>query len=139
LGVGYLGTYNSLGIENEGDPLLYTPEFKSEISYHFANIGLRASLFYKYNGRLSQYILSTNEDGAQQATLGTMEDFHTADFTVVKDVGENIKFTAGVRNLFNVQNINSTATGGSAHGGGGSVPVGYGRSYFIRANFNLNK
>jgi len=139
MGVGYLGTYNSLGEETEGEPLLFTPEFRTEISYNFAGIGLRSTLFYKYNGQLSQYILSTDEDGIQQAELGTIDDFHTADFTLVKSLGNNLRLTGGVRNLFNIQNVNSSVTGGSIHGGGGSVPVGYGRSYFVRVNFNLNK
>ena len=138
-GFSYYGTYNSFDGSQEDLPLQYTPEIKSEISYAIHKWGLTPSLYYKYNGRLSQYFLSTNSDGEQESYLGTTDDFHWADLTLAKSFGNSITLTGGVRNLFDVKNINSTSTGGSVHGGGGSVPVGYGRSYFIRLNYHLTK
>jgi len=51
-----------------------------------------------------------------------------------------VNITAGVKNLFDVNNVNNTATSsGSIHSGAGAVTVGYGRSYFIGLNFQWNK
>jgi outer membrane receptor for ferrienterochelin and colicins len=48
--------------------------------------------------------------------------------------------TFGVRNLFNVTNIETTAfNGGTLHGNSSSnILLGYGRSYFLKFNYNFS-
>ena len=47
--------------------------------------------------------------------------------------------TAGVRNILDVKTVQQSGGGGGAHSsGGGTAPISPGRSFFVRASFNLS-
>jgi outer membrane receptor for ferrienterochelin and colicins len=94
---------------------------------------LRLAAFYKYNGRLQQFVL-VGEDDLRQTF---MDPFHTLDVTVSRPFWQNrIRFSLGVRNLLNVMNVNRQIIGGAHSGGGGAAPVATGRNFFTQLTFN---
>ena len=61
-----------------------------------------------------------------------------ADFTVTKLLWKKqIKLSAGVKNLFGVESVNSGVTTGGAHTVSGSRPVGMGRSFFVSLKYTF--
>ena len=47
--------------------------------------------------------------------------------------------TLGCRNLFDVTQVNTTAVEGGTHNGPpAQIPLGYGRSYFLKLTYNLS-
>jgi outer membrane receptor for ferrienterochelin and colicins len=94
--------------------------------------------FYKYTGVLESYFTEMNDQNNQEISIGKVSDFHWLDVTLVQPIKESFEFVFGVRNVLNVTNINNSGAGGGAHAAGAFLPISYGRSYFLRVNYNLN-
>lgn len=139
-GFSYTGRYNDFEEENSSLPeFVWSPEANASASYTFRKIGLTANVFYKYTGKLPYYeaAVVNNEDVVR---LAKMDDFQWTDVSVQKKFLRYLELTLGARNVFDVINIrNSTLNTGSAHSGGSTASVTYGRSYFAALNFQLSK
>lgn len=133
-GFSYIGRYNELSEEYTVDEFSFSPEFRSSFSYDFRKIGLSVALFYKYNGKLPSYVLET-EDAVSQYFI---DAYHMADISVNKQLF-NKKLTVGIgsKNLFDVTNINGTASSSAHSSASSSLPIAVGRTYFCRLNFKL--
>ncbi len=132
----YTGRYNSLSKEADVEPYTYSPELRSNASYEFKKRKITVSLFYKYTGQLTGYYLD-EESEVQENFLGA---FNTLDFTSSKAFFKNrIKWTIGVKNIFDVQDIQSSGGGNVSHSTStGSVPMSWGRSVFTSLRINLD-
>lgn len=139
LGFSYIGRYNQISEEIETSPsMVWTPEISSNSSYLIEPWGTSINLFYKYTGALPSY--QTVTDGETITAQEVKQDgYHWMDITFGKTIWKQLQVNLGVKNILNVTQINSTSTGGDAHGGGSSRPIGYGRSYFLGLNYQLNK
>lgn len=137
LGVSYTGRYNSLSEITPAERFNYYPEINGNVQYDLPRWNANASLFYKYQGKLPGYSLS--ENGTLNETF--TDGYHTADFTFIKSLWDKrISIGAGVKNLFNVQNVNASPGSSGAHTpGGDTVPVSTGRLYFLKLDFNWKK
>lgn len=135
IGLAYTGRYNQLNATKTGDlrQYFYTPEANTSFSYRFPS-SLSFNLFYKYSGALQTYVTAEDSD---DITVGRIESYHWLDFNTSKSLSKRLEMTMGVRNLLDVRRINNTGSTGGTHSGGATVPVSYGRSYFIKLNYNL--
>ena len=133
-GVAYTGRYNQLtDVTNDNLPYFtWSPEVNTSISYSFSKIGLTTSLYYKYTGRTPFYEV---EDGSTH--LAETDSFHWADVTVQKAFLKQLNLTVGVRNLFDVTQVNSTSLATGTHNGNGSNTMGSGRSFFATLTINF--
>jgi len=127
VGVSEIGRLNTLA---ETDPSLntfiYSPEVRSNIRYTFQPIGLTASVFYKYTGNTPQFILAS-DNSIQQSEI---QGFQMADASLQRKFWNNrLELTFGVKNIFDITNINSISSGGT-HSSGGFQSISTGRSYF---------
>lgn len=134
-GYTYAGRYNIAYTQNPSiNQFSYTPEYRLNVGYKIPKILLNANLFYKYNGALPGYMLSGNNEVIQ--TL--IDPYQLMDATVSKSFLKNkLQLYGGVKNIFNITNINNTGNAGSVHSAGGSMPVSWGRSFFIQMTINL--
>jgi outer membrane receptor for ferrienterochelin and colicins len=136
LGFGYIGRYNEFVETDKSLPdFKWAAEINSTIGYSFSRIGLNANLFYKFTGKLPYYQL---DNTTQQPILAQTDSYNWADFTLNKTFFKRFAINAGIKNIFDVDNVKSTATDG-AHGTSGVNSVGYGRSYFTGIVFNWEK
>jgi outer membrane receptor for ferrienterochelin and colicins len=76
---------------------------------------------------------------APNVLLSEVSAFHLADLTASKTVNKLFSLNAGVRNLFDVTRLQNTNGGTEAHSTGGSVPMGYGRSFFLGLTMQFSK
>ncbi|MFT3701187.1 MAG: TonB-dependent receptor [Agriterribacter sp.] len=137
LGFGYTGRYNEYKEDMKSLPeFQWSPELNSFISYTFPKIGLDVNLFYKLTGKLPQYQQITNSNNQVEYRLTRTEGYHWADITANKKICTFLKLNAGIRNLFNVNSINSTAVASGAHSDAGVSWIAYGRSYFLGLMFD---
>ncbi len=121
----------------QSDPWLWAHEARANLSHTWQKSGWSAQVFYKYQGELQNYAYLA--DG----TVGrsTLQAFNIADASVTKQLwGRRIGLTAGCKNLFDVQNINTDlAVNDGAHSGGStSRPMMTGRLWFARLVLTLN-
>ena len=145
LGAGYLARYNRFAgdavYKDQGlSALMWSPEVNANLAYTVPKTGVRLGVFYKFTGRRPGYELTTN-NGQQQVRLTQTGSFQWTDLTASRSLLSYCTVSAGVRNLFNVTSISSTApdSGGAPHSTGGPVPVSYGRSGFVSLAFQWNK
>ncbi|MGB4775006.1 MAG: TonB-dependent receptor [Daejeonella sp.] len=135
LGLSYIGRYNKLSEESEtlGElpSLIWAPELNSTITYLIPKLDVNLALFYKFSGKKPSYE-TFSDNGQTKARLAEISDFHLADLTLSKMINSYIILNGGVKNMFNITDLNNSSlqTGG-AHSTGGNVPMGYGRSFFM--------
>ncbi len=138
IGGAYIGRYNQVAPEApQVTTFSYAPELRGNIIYEFEQPGITAAAFYKYTGRLPGFVADVNGN----ITATDIDPYHIADVTISKTFLEKkLNFSIGCKNIFDVQNVNRIAAGasGGAHSsGGGSIPIGTGRTYFVRLIVNI--
>ncbi|HTE12856.1 MAG TPA: TonB-dependent receptor [Chitinophagaceae bacterium] len=146
LGFSYIGRYNALSADkthgSENLPgFVWAAEVNSNIIYTVKKIGTTFGLFYKFTGKRPAYQLAyNNSTGQDEVQLTKVASFNWADFTLTKPFLKYLTVTAGVKNIFDVTDLNSTAAGsGGAHSSSGPLPLSYGRSYFLGLGFQWKK
>jgi len=134
-GYTYAGRYNIAYTQNQNiDQFSYAPEYRINIGYTIPKILVNTNIFYKYNGALPGYILGANKEVLQ--TL--IDPYQLMDATFSKALFKNkLQIATGIKNIFNITNITNTGAGGAIHGSGSSMPVSWGRSFFIQMTLNL--
>lgn len=144
LGASYIGI--SRAIENNSDieikdDFRYTLEANASANYTIPKWGTTISAYYKYIGKLTQYVLE-NDLGNSQGyyRIGEQEPFSLMDASIRKSfLDKKLELTLGVRNIFDVTSITNTTQTGSAHENASSESMlFYGRSYFLKLNYILN-
>ncbi|GAA0877812.1 TonB-dependent receptor [Algoriphagus jejuensis] len=139
LGVSYIGRYNQLSEEaQEVEEMSWTPELNANLTYLVQPWKTTFVLYYKLTGSLPGYQTITDSEGNPSAQEVQIDGYQWMDLSLRKEFKHGISVNAGVRNLFDVKQVSSTA-GGETHGGGSSRPVGYGRSYFLGIQYQFNQ
>lgn len=145
LGFNYTGLNSPLeanSYKNSSKKYLWTPEINSNITYELKKIKTSFGLFYKFVGKKPIYSLLTSPTVAQPGYYITnTSSYNLADFTVTTKVNRFVSVTGGVKNIFDVTNVSSTAviSSNTAHSTSGALAVNYGRSYFLGLNLQWNK
>lgn len=148
IGASYLGVSKSLlGDDfnvNSGvnDKYRYTFQGNVSANYMFPKIGMTLSAYYKYTGKTSEFVTDANNitTTEQIYRLVEREGFSMMDASLRKGFyKDRFEVTLGVRNLFDVSSIQDNSLTGQGHGGEGSgtLPLYYGRSYFLKLNYTL--
>jgi len=119
----------------------YSPEGTASVKYQIIKSKTQLAVFYKYTGKMLMYHYDENNNVEQSY----MNDYQMFDFTISQPfMKKNIILAIGGKNLLNVRNVGMANSGhmghGSAHGGNSiSMPVNWGRTFFINLKINLNK
>lgn len=140
LGLSYVGRYNRLSERmNELSEFVWTPEIFADITYYLTKWDVSASLFVKHTGKRPNY--QVNSSDVNTATLVHIDRLTWADLMLNKSVFRHLEINLGIKNLFDVTNLNSTANAsGGAHGSGtSSISTSYGRSFVFGLTYNWNK
>jgi len=143
LGFSYIGTYNqyseSAELYGESPEFVWSPEVNSNITYTFPKLETTVNVAFKFTGTRPYYELESVEN-VQQARLAKTGSFSLTDLMFTRPFGKMISLNAGVKNVFNVMTLSSTALATTAaHTTSGPVPLNYGRSYVLGLTFNWDK
>jgi outer membrane receptor for ferrienterochelin and colicins len=114
-------------------------EFRAASTFQqdFSKVGLTFSLFYKYNGQVPGFTI-VSENNIERVVQTSIADYHLCDATLsARFLQSKIIFTLGVKNLFNVTNIQANLGGGAHSGPNSFMPVAQGLSYFVSFKLNL--
>lgn len=133
LGTSYIGRQNQVVDSLQAPEFSYSPELRANFLYEWHKLGLSVSCFYKFNGAVPRFY---SEDNVLKS--GTTSAYQLADLVFTKSLWKKkVSLSGGIKNLFNVMQVASSA-GGSAHSdGGNSMSVAWGRSYFVSALINF--
>ncbi len=111
-------------------------------SYNLKKLQSKISLYYKYNGEILFYTADYDETGGlEKVNENFLDKYHSLDVIITKWLwNEKVEISTGVKNAFNNTNILGRGSSGPHSGGDGpnNNPVGWGRSFFVQLQFNLN-
>lgn len=143
LGFSYIGQYHSFsGNASTFDipQFLYSPEFIANVQFGIFNTGINLASFYKFTGASKQYRAMTQTDGSTTPELRQLNGFHFWDLTLSKNFFQSLSISLGAKNLLNVTSVsnNGNTTGAHASSDAGETSISYGRSYFIKLNYNIS-
>jgi outer membrane receptor for ferrienterochelin and colicins len=140
LGFSYIGRYNQLSEQTtQAKKMSWTPEVNANLSYLIQPWKTSVVLFYKLTGSLPGYETVTDASGNPNVREVKLDGYQWMDLSLRKEFKHGISVNGGVRNLLDVKQISSTTLGGEVHGGGGTRPIGYGRSYFLGIQYQFNQ
>ncbi len=124
---------------NSNDDFLFNLQLNANVAYTLQKWNTTFSAFFKYIGKQQQFVEKTNAENNQEFVTGETDAYSWMDLTVKKSFfNEKLVTTLGARNLFDVTSVNTTAFEGGAHNGPpAQIPLGYGRSYFLKLTYNL--
>jgi outer membrane receptor for ferrienterochelin and colicins len=127
-------------IKEDNRDILWTPEINSEIVYSADKIKTRFGLFYKYIGKKPAFSFGTI-DSKDAILLTQTSPYQLADFTITTDINKFFTTHIGVKNIFDVTDVNSNtvSSSNSAHSSSGPLAIGYGRSFFLGLSFKWSK
>jgi len=134
LGCSYTGTTSTFnGYIKQPDYAWYL-ESTSSASYTIDKWETSFSLFYKYTGVKPIYVL----EGENNISLQQNAAYSLMDITVSKFLfKKKLNLSIGVKNLFDIQNVNAAVSGGVHSSGDGTMMIGTGRSGFIKLNYRF--
>jgi outer membrane receptor for ferrienterochelin and colicins len=113
----------------------WTPELNLNLIYTLAPLKTSVNVAYKFTGKRPLHEQSATAPGGVQKAVTS--SFQMADLAVNKSVGRFLMINGGVRNILDVTNLTNTSSDtGGAHSAGNSVPMSYGRSYFLGLSVN---
>ncbi len=128
-GFSLIGKYNEFNEDFDSEEFLYSPEITSTISYDLKNSELNLSIFYKFSGERTGFYF---DEDANNLLKTTRSSFSNLDATVSKSFfKETLKTSIGVKNIFNVEDIETTNEIGQAHARDLQL---WGRSLFLKTN-----
>lgn len=121
--------------KDSGNDYQYLVQAGASVTYKLKNTDTNFSLYYKYTGDDRLYVA----DAAGGVRLGKTDGFHMMDFIISQPFWNNhFEVSAGVKNIFDVTSVKSTALPGSSHtAASGAINLYYGRSYFARLMFQF--
>lgn len=135
-GFTYTGTSQNLTSQDAGQPFLFYPEARGNVSYNWKKIGLTGNVFYKYNGR--QPFLYSDENNVTRQ--GYIQGYHTLDVSVTKTFfKKSLRISVYGKNLLNVRNLiqNGTATDAVHAQSSSSVASAWGRTVAVAVSYNF--
>lgn len=137
-GIAPTGRYNPLSQTEDVKTYTWTTELNGQLSYNFKKLNLRTAFFIRYNDKLVRYYQTLDANGQQVVAQSIQDGFALSDLTMTKSFWKNrIQLGAGIKNLFDVRNVNIYGNQSSAHSGDGASPIAMGRNYFVRLAWKM--
>ncbi len=137
-GVGQTGRKQSTEQAPELD-MVYSTDAMVTVNYLWQKADTRFGLYYKYTGDYPE-VFADEQGNVSRIIMG---DYHTMDLNVSRAfLQQRLQVQLGVKNLFNNTNITvSGDSSGGIHtgGGGGSSPVAWGRTFFVRLTYQFQQ
>lgn len=133
-GIGLTAVNN--GLEVNGGKYYHYFESNAAFSREFGSTSVTLSA--KHNGAQQIYVIDAE---SQEVTQRETRAYTLTDLQISQKLYKNkIQCSGGIKNLMNVGNIQSITAVGGAHGSESvAIPIGTGRSFFVRIRYSLGK
>ena len=145
----FIGTFNIgyQGISKElesspmsNDDFLFNIQLNTNFTYTYSKWNTSATLYFKHIGSQQQFYQAIDEQGELVNLIGKTDPISWLDASFKTDfLDKKFILTIGARNLLDIDSVNtSTISGGSHNNGSSQIQLAYGRSYFLKLNYNLS-
>ncbi len=119
----------------------YTPDFIASFNYHNVAHQFRINLYYKYNGKQSQFY-EGEKDGETIIEESYIAPYGMMDLAINKPfLNSKVTASTGIKNILNVKSVDGSGGNGTAHSGDGDggSSIAWGRTFFLKLSLNINK
>ncbi len=119
----------------------WSVDYTASASWLIKKSKIQTALFYKYSDEILEFTGNYDSDGtlngiAQQYIGG----YHTLDFTLNRAFfDKQLTLCTGLKNIFNVKEINASGSLDPHGSSGESLSLGYGRIFFIQLKYTFIK
>lgn len=117
----------------------YYTDYNASLNYWWKKLDLTFSVYFKHNGESPRLYLP---EVGEEPVLRKMNSYNTLDINMSKWFWKKrINVQVGGKNLFdNTDIVISGSTSGGGHtSGGSSLPVNWGRTFFMKLQFRYSK
>jgi outer membrane receptor for ferrienterochelin and colicins len=119
----------------------YSGDIASSMTYQNNRYNFILAVFYKYT---DDYLDFNGNFDAQGEMSGIaqryVKSYNMMDLTLTKPLFQNrLTISIGAKNLFDIKLVESSGTLNYHGSGDKSTAVGYGRTYFLKLNFQIDK
>lgn len=135
-----IGRFNLLsGDFVEVPPFSFVIESSTRLKYQFPKIGMDVNLMGRNYDKQVNFFSGEDEEGNPVILQNIRDGYTLIDANITKSFfKDNIKLTIGAKNLLDVSEVNFQDQSSGSHGSNGSsVPVSWGRSFFVAINTKL--
>lgn len=126
--------------ENFQDDYLYGLQMNSDVSYQIPKWSTTFSANFKYNGPQYQFVNLLNQDGDIITVKEKQDGYGWLNASIHKKLfDQRFEITLGARNILDVKDIRTSRNSENSHSDNtSSLLIGYGCSYFLKFQYNLN-
>ena len=129
---GLVGRVSSIAEIYNKKNFLFTPDWASALTYTFPKLKLSIHLNHKYSGASKGYFYDTRSKELKETTRPS---YHNLNASITKNLLENRwHISIGAKNILDVKDIITSNALGEVHSRDLTL---WGRSYFIKVNYNL--
>lgn len=131
VGAGYTKRTNVVTSENFNAD---TWDARGNVTYSIPSLDMDFNLWYKYSGKQAGFVL--DEKGLLIPTF--ISSYQIADMGMSKKIlKKKLTLSTGVKNLFDVKNIDSQLVSGAHSSSSGSTPLATGRNFYLKCEIFL--
>jgi outer membrane receptor for ferrienterochelin and colicins len=136
LGYAYIGVKNILLNSPTSNEFFFNHQGRVNASYTFKN-ELNISIFCKLNGFFQAY---QYDNISNKVKITYYDAFSICDATASKSIfNRHLSLTAGIKNIFNVVNVNASYMSGYHSTQSNSAMTGVGRTFFVAIRYQISK
>ncbi|MEM1327757.1 MAG: TonB-dependent receptor [Bacteroidota bacterium] len=137
-GISTIGFFNPLSEEGFDVPnFTFTNALTGQFGYALPKQNAQANIFLRYTDRFVNYYPETI-DNVTVARQSIQDGFAMLDASYTQSFFKNrLSLTGGIRNVLDITQVNVQGGQVGAHSGGSALPIGAGRSFFVRARLRL--
>lgn len=119
---------------------LFTYQANAKFVYKEPLTQTQWAVYFKHQGKQPQYVLNTDENNQPVYKQAETAPFTWLDASITKKyLNDKLWFTVGARNLLNIKSIRTQLPANIGHSGdGNAMAMGYGTSFFVKAEYQLN-
>ena len=130
-GFSLTGRYNKFNEDFDAAEYLYSPELTTNVNYQLKKQHMNFDVFYKFSGKRDGFFI----DDTDALVKTTRASFNNLNATISKSfLKNNLKAAIGVKNAFDVEDIETVNEVGQAHARDLQL---WGRSFFIKTTLNF--
>ncbi len=129
-GFSIIGRFNQFNENFDTNKYLYSPEFATNINYQLKKQQVDFTVYYKFSGKREGFFIDNTDDSLVKTTRASFNNLNAT----VSFLKKNLRASIGVKNAFDVTDIETVNEAGQAHARDMQL---WGRSFFIKTTLNF--
>lgn len=135
----YIGRQSKSDLILDYSDVAFTPELSANVMYSLPLWQLKLNAFYKYTGKLNEFVSMTDDNNNNSYYESFADDYHMLDLSFLHNFyDDKLTLSVGAKNLLDVKKIQSSLVSTSgAHTSSQNSNIAWGRTFNFSLKLNL--